>query len=134
MLTFGVLGPLEARADGRPLEIGGPRQRSVLALLLLNANRVVATEAIVDALWGEQPPRTATTSLQNGISQLRKLLGPDVVETKAPGYVLHVAPEQLDLARFERLLARARSEAPAERARTLREALALWHGDPLADF
>jgi DNA-binding SARP family transcriptional activator len=134
MLEFGILGPLEVRAGDGPLEVGGPRQRSVLALLLLHANRVVATEAIVDALWGEQPPRTATTSLQNGISQLRKLLGPDVVETRAPGYVLHVAPEQFDLARFERLLARARSDAPAERARTLREALALWHGDPLADF
>lgn len=134
MLAFGILGPLEVRRDGAPIEVGGQRQRSLLALLLLHAGRVVATDTLVDALWGERPPRTATTSLQNGVSQLRKLLGPALLETRPPGYVLHAAPEQLDLACFERLLARARDEAPAERARTLREALELWRGEPLADL
>jgi DNA-binding SARP family transcriptional activator len=134
VLQFSILGPLEVANSSGPLELGGQRQRSLLALLLLNANRVVATESLVDALWGEQPPRTATTSLQNGISQLRKLLGASAVETRPPGYVLHAAPEQLDLVRFERLLARAREEPVAERAKTLREALALWRGEPLADL
>jgi DNA-binding SARP family transcriptional activator len=116
------------------VELGGQRQRSLLALLLLNANRVVSTDALIDALWGEQPPKTAATSLQNGVSQLRKLLGAGALGTRPPGYVLHAAPAQLDLAAFEHLLERSRGEAPASRAKTLREALALWRGKPLADL
>ncbi|HEY8236397.1 MAG TPA: BTAD domain-containing putative transcriptional regulator, partial [Gaiellaceae bacterium] len=91
-------------------------------------------DRIVDALWGEQPPRTAATSLQNFVSQLRKLLGADVVVTKPPGYQLRIAPEQLDLERFTRLVEESRAEPPDERAAKLRRALALWRGRPLADL
>src|SRR5262245_34034372 len=133
MLSFRLLGPLEAWDGDRLLDIGGQRQRSLLALLLLSANRVVPTDALVDALWGEEPPRTATTSLHNAVSQLRRALGTDVLETRTPGYVLHVEAGGLDLVEFERLLAQARGEPPEERARTLREALALWGGPALAD-
>src|SRR5581483_10550038 len=132
---FRILGPLEVvAADGEPLALGGQRQRAVLALLLLHANRVVSTELLVDSLWGEQPPRTATTSLQNAIVALRKVLGPEVLETRAPGYVLHVAPDDFDLARFERLVAAARGLESAEKAEALREALALWRGEALAEL
>src|SRR5438128_560077 len=113
-LEFGILGPLDVSADGRPLALGGQKQRAVLAVLLLDAGRVVSTDRLVDALWGEQPPRTAATSLQNFVSQLRKVLGADAVETRAPGYRLRVEPDQLDLHRFERLLEDARAEADAK--------------------
>src|SRR5215203_4378455 len=106
MLEFRILGPLEISRDGVAVELSGQRQRAVLALLLLNANHVVPTERLVDELWGENPPRTAVTSLQNALVQLRKVLGGDAVETRAPGYVLRVDPDHFDLARFERLLAR----------------------------
>ncbi len=132
---FRILGPLEVlAADGEPLALGGQKQRGVLALMLLRPNQVVSTEFLVDALWGEQPPRTATTSLQNSISALRKLLGPEVLETRAPGYRLVVEPGSVDLGRFEGLVASARELEPAQRAQRLREALGLWRGEPLAEF
>jgi DNA-binding SARP family transcriptional activator len=134
VLEFRILGPLEVAADGEPLQLSGQKQRALLALLLLDVNRVVSTDRIVDALWGEEPPRTAATSLQNFVSQLRKLLGSDVVVTKPPGYQLRIEPEQLDLERFMRLVEESRAEPPAERAAKLRRALALWRGRPLADL
>jgi len=131
---FRLLGPLEAVGDDGPLPLGGQKQRAVLALLLLDAGRVVSTDRLVDALWGEEPPRTSATSLQNFISQLRKLLGPDLLVTRSPGYLLRVDPDALDLDRFTRLVERARRAAPDERARLLRAALELWRGEPLAEF
>jgi DNA-binding SARP family transcriptional activator len=131
---FRILGPLEVVGDEGPFVLGGQKQRALLALLLLRAGEVVATERLVTELWGERPPKTATTSLQNFVSQLRKLFGPDLLQTKPPGYVLRLEPGQLDLARFEDLVADARREEPRERARLLREALALWRGPPLADL
>jgi DNA-binding SARP family transcriptional activator len=132
---FRVLGPLELVADdGEALVLSGQKQRAVLALLLLSANHVVSTDRLTDALWGENPPRTAATSLQNAISALRKVIGADVVVTKPPGYLIRVAPEALDLMRFERLVAEARSLEPEERAERLHEALALWRGEPLSDI
>ena len=122
-----------AAPDGTPLVLGGQKQRAVLALLLLRANRVVSTDFLVDALWGDNPPRTATTSLQNSISALRKVLGPAALVTRSPGYMLVVADEASDLAQFEGLVAQARTLPPDGRADTLREALALWRGDPLSD-
>ena len=115
-LSFRLLGSLEVTRGGRPLEIGGQKQRAVLAILALNAGRVVSTDRLVDLLWGEQPPKTAVTSLQNFISQLRKTVGADVVVTKAPGYLLNVAAEQIDLNQFERTVAEARSLEPEARA------------------
>jgi DNA-binding SARP family transcriptional activator len=134
MPDFRVLGPLEVFDEAGPLLLGGQKQRAVLAILLLEPGRVVSTDRLIDALWGEQPPRTATTSLQNFISQLRKLLGPDVLETKAPGYRVRIRPGELDLDRFRVLVESAGKAEPEERAAKLRQALALWRGAPLADF
>ncbi len=134
MPEFRILGPLEASDEAGPLLLGGQKQRAVLALLLLDAGRVVSTDRLVDALWGDQPPRTAATSLQNFISLLRKILGAGVLETKPPGYRLNVRPGELDLDRFRTLVEEARTEGPQPRAAKLREALALWRGPPLADF
>jgi DNA-binding SARP family transcriptional activator/class 3 adenylate cyclase len=131
---FRVLGPLEVAYDGETLALGGPRLRSVLALLLLHAGEVVSTDSLVDKVWGEEPPRTATTSLQNCISQLRKLLGAERLLTRPPGYALRIADDELDLRRFERLVAEAGAAEAETRAQKLREALALWRGAPLADF
>jgi DNA-binding SARP family transcriptional activator len=134
MLEFRVLGPVEAWDDERSLQLGGPKQRALLAVLLLDAGRVVSTDRLIDLLWGERPPPTAATSLQNFVSQLRKVLGADVLVTKPPGYRLDVQPEQLDLERFRRLVESARGASPPERAAKLRDALALWRGPPLADL
>ena len=129
-----MLGPLEVVDETGPLLLGGQKQRSVLALLLIEAPRPVSTDRLVDALWGEEPPRTASTSLQNFISQLRKTLGSDVLVTKPPGYALVIRPEQVDLERFRRSVAEARAVPdPAERATKLAAALRLWRGPPLAD-
>ena len=133
MLEFRILGPLEVLDDGAPVPLGGRNQRAVLTLLLLRANEAVSTERLVDQLWGENPPRTATTSLQNTVVQLRKLLGPGMLHTRPAGYVLELDSEQLDLGRFERLCREARNAEPPERSRLLREALALWRGAALAD-
>ena len=134
MLEFRILGPLEVLDDGLPVSLGGRNQRAVLALLLLHANEPVSTERLVDQLWGEHPPRTATTSLQNSVSQLRKLLGAGFLLTRPTGYVLEIDADQLDLTRFERLVREARSAEPSEKATLLREALGLWRGSPLADL
>lgn len=134
LTEFRILGPLEVVVDGRPIALGGQKQRALLALLLVHAGEVIATERLVTELWGERPPKTATTSLQNFVSHLRKLLGPETLATKPPGYVLRVEPEYFDLARFEHLVSTARGKEAEERSRLLRDALALWRGPPLADF
>jgi DNA-binding SARP family transcriptional activator len=134
VLDFRILGPVEVWDDEAQLQLGGPKQRAVLALLLLDAGRVVSTDRLIDALWGEQPPATAATSLQNFISQLRKVVGADVLVTKPPGYRLQLEPEQLDLERFRRLVEGSRQEGATERAAKLREALGLWRGPALADL
>ena len=133
MLEFRILGPLEVRDGEQALPLGGRNQRALLTLLLLRANEPVSTERLVDQLWGEHPPRTATTSLQNSVSQLRKLLGPGFLQTRPNGYVLALDRSQLDLTRFEDILRAAREEEPERRAAMLREALALWRGGALAD-
>jgi hypothetical protein len=102
MPDFRILGPLEASDETGPLLLGGQKQRAVLAVLLLEAGRVVSTDRLVDALWGEEPPRTASTSLQNFVSLLRKSLGAGVLETKPPGYRLNLRPGELDSGRWSR--------------------------------
>jgi DNA-binding SARP family transcriptional activator len=134
MLEFRILGPVEVWNDGAQLQLGGPKQRAVLALLLLDAGRVVSTDRLIDALWGERPPTTATTSLQNFVSQLRKLVGPDLLVTKSPGYQLRLEPEQLDFERFRLHVEAAKRERADQRSDKLREALALWRGPALADL
>ena len=133
-LQFRLLGPLEVRSEGAPVQLGGPKQRALLALLLLDAGRAVSTDRLIDALWGEHAPRTAVTSLQNFVSQLRKQLGPDLLVTKRPGYLLRIEPLQLDLNQARALFAAARAAPPEERAAKLREALQLWRGPPLEEF
>jgi DNA-binding SARP family transcriptional activator len=133
-LQFGILGPLEVRRSGEPLAIHAPKQRALLALVLLHANRPVPRDELIDQLWGEDTPPSARASLQNQVYALRKILGPTVLERRQPGYVIHVEPGQLDLERFERLVTEARGAQPRERAAKLRRALALWRGPVLMEF
>jgi DNA-binding SARP family transcriptional activator len=133
-VEFRLLGSLEVRRDGAPVALGPRKQRALLALLLLHANRAVARERLIDDLWGERPPETAVASVQVYVSRLRKSLPDGVLLTRPPGYVLEVDPHQLDLLRFERLVADAREADVADAAALLREALELWRGPPLAEF
>ena len=109
-MEFRVLGPLEVVDGERAIELGGSKQRSVLAMLVLRAGRVVSTEALVDGLWGDAPPATAAKSLQVYVSRLRKTLGDDVIVTRAPGYMLDAGPDAIDVARVETLVEQARGE------------------------
>ena len=133
-MEFRILGPLEVWVDGEERPIGGTKQRAVLAILLLDAGRVVSTDRLIDLLWAENPPATAATSLQNFVSQLRKTLGADVLRTTPPGYRLDIAPEQLDLERFRQMVEGAKAQPARERAAALRMALGLWRGPALADL
>jgi predicted ATPase/DNA-binding SARP family transcriptional activator len=142
-LAFGLLGPLTVTVDGRPVELSGTRTRALLALLLVQANRVVSADRLIDDLWAGEPTPGATATLQGYVSELRKALatalgGPAPVDTRRPGYMVRVDPEQLDVLRFERLVERAHVASQngdgEDVADTLREALALWRGPALADF
>ena len=131
MVEFAILGPLEACADDSPIALGGPKQRALLAALLLDAGRVVSTDRLIEMLWSGDAPATAVASLQNFVAQLRKALGADVIETRPPGYVVRLEPEQLDAARVRALVDEARASEPARRAELLGAALGLWRGEPL---
>jgi DNA-binding SARP family transcriptional activator/pimeloyl-ACP methyl ester carboxylesterase len=141
-VEFGVLGPLEVTADGRSLGLAGARTRAVLALLLVHANQVVSSDRLVEELWPGQPAGKATASLQVRLSELRKALRSageaGRLATRPPGYLLQVAPAELDALRFEQLatagaMALADGDA-ATAAQHLDRALALWRGPALADF
>ena len=110
--------------EAGPVGLGGPKQRALLAFLLLNANEVVSSDRLIDALWEEEPPATARKALQLYVSRLRKLLGRECLQTEAAGYVLRVGADELDLERFVRLREQGQ----------LREALSLWRGPALCDF
>jgi DNA-binding SARP family transcriptional activator len=129
---FRLLGPLEAVVDGRPVQLAAAKPRALLALLLLNRNRVVSTDRLVDELWADEPPASAVKALQVYVSQLRKELGPERLVTRPPGYLLRVEEGELDLDRFERLTAAARRRLadgdPAGAHDEFREALQLWRG------
>lgn len=133
-MEFRLLGPLEVVEHDRSLALGGVKQRSVLAVLLLHANELVPAERLIGELWGHSPPATAAKSVQVYVSRLRHELGPERISTRARGYVLHVEPAELDLARFEHLLAEAGRADPATAAQKLRAALSLWRGPALADL
>ena len=122
-MEFRILGSLEVVEGGRALSLGG-RPRGLLAFFLLHGNELVSSERLIDALWGERPPETAQAALQVHVSQLRKALGADRIETRAPGYLLRLERHELDASRFEDLLAEGQTD----------EALALWRGPALADF
>jgi DNA-binding SARP family transcriptional activator len=139
-LEFCLLGPLVVRSGGVVLPVPRGRQRAVLAVLLLNAGRVVSVGEIAETLWGPAPLPSASATVRNYVKRLRRVLGDADqarIVTRSPGYVIRADPGELDVARFEVLLEGARSaarggswEAAADRAR---EGLALWRGEPLAD-
>jgi DNA-binding SARP family transcriptional activator/tetratricopeptide (TPR) repeat protein len=139
--SYGILGPLEARVGGRRVAIGGPQQRALLAVLLVNANRVVSVDRLIDQLWDGRPPATARRLLHGCVADLRRALrstGDDqVLLTRPPGYLLVVRPGELDADRFTELAAAAETrlaEGSLPRAaELLREALALWRGPVLED-
>src|SRR4051812_28750601 len=137
-MEFGILGPLEVRANGHAVPLGGARPRAVFAVLALNANRPVSAERLTLALWGEEAPPSAVKTVQVYVARLRKALGdPDVLGTTPAGYRLRVRPGELDAERFESLVADGRQALAAGRgedaAAALRVALELWRGSPLAD-
>ena len=139
VLEFGILGPLEVRADGRPVALGGARPRAVFAVLALHANQPVSAERLAVALWGEDAPPSAVKTVQVYVARLRKALDdPDVLVTTPAGYRLRVLPGELDAERFERRVADGRDALAAGRAEhaaaELREALELWRGPPLAEL
>ncbi len=133
-MEFRILGPIGALDEGRPISLGGTKQRALFALLLLARGRPVTSERLIEAVWDGSPPDTAQKSLQVYVSRLRKALGEARIVTRDRGYVLVVEPGELDLDRFEALLAEASGTAPSEAAVTLRSALALFHGPPLDDL
>jgi predicted ATPase/DNA-binding SARP family transcriptional activator len=132
------LGPLEVRSDSTLLALGGPRQRAVLARLLVDVGRVVSTDALLDAVWSERPPPTAIKTLQKYIAELRKVLGPGVLRTEGRGYLVDVGADQVDAGRFERLVEEAGQAAAARKldraAGMMQKAEGLWRGEVLADF
>ncbi|WUH94320.1 AfsR/SARP family transcriptional regulator [Streptomyces sp. NBC_00433] len=145
MVTFNVLGQLEAIQAGRDFAPTAPRVKAVLALLALNANRVVSTDTLFAELWGDRPPRSAATTLQTYVYQLRRIL--DAIPqgeqccgivTRAPGYVLCVPDGRIDADRFVALADQGRAlwrqERVEEAAERLRQALGLWRGRALADI
>src|SRR5690348_12297436 len=122
-MEFRILGPLEVEENGRTLALGAPKQRALLAALLLAPNRPVSVDRLIDALLGVDPPASAANALQYHVSQLRKLLG-DAIATQQSAYLIRVEPDQLDALRFERLL------ADGEHA----DALRLWRDEPLREL
>jgi predicted ATPase/DNA-binding SARP family transcriptional activator len=131
-MEFAILGPLRIGGPGGAIRIGAPKQRALLAALLLAyRDDGVSTSRLIDMLWDEEPPPTATKALQVQVSQLRRALGAAAIVTRPSGYAIRA--ETLDLARFEALVKDARAAEPAVAAELLREALALFRGPPLAD-
>src|SRR5262249_36126470 len=129
---------LEVRLDGQELPLGGRRQRSLLALLLLHANQVVSRDHLLDGIWGEAPPTTASRTLDSYVSRLRTALGADRLTRKEPGYAWRVGAGGLDLQRFEEVLGAGRGR-PARgdagsAARPLTAARELGRGEPFADL
>ena len=142
-MEFLLLGPLEVIEGGRKLPLGGTKQRALLALLLLHGNEVVSSDRLVEALWGETGSEDGAKALSVAVSRLRKVLepqrpkgeAPQLLLTRPPGYELRLGADQLDLHRFERLVADGRAAGdPATTSAKLRDALALWRGAPLADL
>ncbi|MGW4525283.1 BTAD domain-containing putative transcriptional regulator [Amycolatopsis sp. NPDC004378] len=137
-VDLGVLGPFEVRIGGAPRDVGGPRLRALLAVLAAEAGRVVSVRALGRALWGEQPPEHADRTVRTYLSRLRGTVDPRLILTRSPGYVLHLAPEALDAARFEQLAVEGRralaAGEPGAARRHLSAALALWRGSAYEEF
>jgi predicted ATPase/DNA-binding SARP family transcriptional activator len=138
-MRFQILGPFDVYDEqGRELVLGGPKQRAVLAILLLQAGQTVATERLIDELWGESPPRSAANTVQVYVSNLRKVLGDGVLSTRPAGYQLERTAVELDADEFSDLVTEARRAMkagdPGSAHRLLVRALGLWRGEPLAEF
>jgi DNA-binding SARP family transcriptional activator/DNA-binding beta-propeller fold protein YncE len=144
-VDFRLLGPFDVVENGRSVGLGGAKQRALLAILAIHANEVVPADRLIEQLWPGDAPDSAANTLQGYVSRLRKVLDPDgsngvqpTIVFRAPGYVLTMPPEWIDARRFERLLVEAEARAAtgdaAGAAGSLREALGLWRGAPLADF
>ena len=134
-----VLGPVELRDKGVAVPVGGPRQRRLLAALVVNAGKVVSVDRLIDAVWaGEEPPEQAANTMRTYVSRLRATLGDGLIQKRDPGYSLVADPELVDATRFERLLAAAHSRLEAgdatEAKVRLDEALALWNGPAYDEF
>ena len=136
-LDFRVLGLLEVNDGSQLVELRSAKVRALLAMLLLHHNQVVSADRLSAALWADSPPETATNTLQGYVSQLRKALGADAIQTQPQGYRLNVEPETIDFVRFERLLSEGRAALAAGNSHAaadlLGEGLRLWRGEPLAD-
>ena len=128
-----MLGPLEVRESGLVVPLGSAKERSLLGLLLLHANEPVSIDRIVDALWGPHPPPSSVKLVQGYVSSLRRRLGRDRLLTLPPGYAVRADAGELDVSTFQQLVSDARDAAPADAARRLRAALALWRGPALAN-
>jgi DNA-binding SARP family transcriptional activator len=137
-MEFRILGPMEVADDGRMLELGGARQRALLAILLLQRNQVVPAERVLESLYGSAQPATAAKSLQAHVSRLRKALADGRLVTRGGGYLLETGAEEVDADRFASLLGEGRAALargePAQAASVLEQALALWRGAPLGDL
>src|SRR5207342_3692654 len=137
-----LLDPFGIRTGQVSMELGPPKQRALLAILVLHANEVVSVDRLIELLWGEAPPRTAAHSVQLYMSALRKLLStlhlPPTIVTRPPGYRLEIDPEAIDIARFEDLVSRGGKALGVGRQESgidlLKEAVGLWHGPALAEF
>ncbi|MDX6520910.1 MAG: hypothetical protein QOF08_1515 [Gaiellales bacterium] len=137
VLRFNVLGRLEVVGEAGPLALPAGKQRVLVAALLIDANRAVSADRLIDRMWGERPPATAAKNLQVLVSQLRKALGEGAIETVSGGYVLHAQPGATDVERFEALLEQGRGDLAGGRAqaaqRALEDALTLVRGAPYED-
>jgi basic membrane lipoprotein Med (substrate-binding protein (PBP1-ABC) superfamily)/DNA-binding SARP family transcriptional activator/tRNA A-37 threonylcarbamoyl transferase component Bud32 len=136
-MEFRILGPVEVSAGDGAIKLGGPKQRAVLAHLILRANHPVPVDLLIDGLWGDEPPGTAKNTLQTYVYRLRQVLGEDRITSGSGGYVLHAETEEIDAARFEAMVRSAKAEIrtdPARAADELGDALALWRGPPLSDL
>lgn len=130
-MDYRILGALRVARDGHDLDLGGPRQQLVLAVLLLHAGETVPTVHLVDAVWGTHPPSSARKTAQAYVSRLRRQLGDDVIETTTAGYRLQAVSHEIDARRFAQLVGEARGHLPHEpvvAAPMLDSALALWRG------
>jgi DNA-binding SARP family transcriptional activator/Tfp pilus assembly protein PilF len=141
VVDFGLLGPLLVADGGRPVVVSAPRQRVLLAALLLSAGRVVSVDTLAEVLWDGQPPVGARAALHSAIQRLRSTLGPAgaaLIATRPPGYALQLGDGELDVRQFALLAARGQAAAGArswvQAADLLREALGLWRGEALADI
>ena len=134
-LNIRVLGPLEVLSNGARVRLGGPKQRTVLALLAAEVGKPVSVDALIDGVWGDDPTAAARSTLQTYVSNLRTAIG-DVIVRDDSGYRLAAEPKDVDAFEFERAVENATrlvETDPAEAAQLLRAALALWRGHPYAD-